>query len=87
MSPLMYADQIKEPLLLIHGEADNNTGTYPIQSQYFYQALKGNGGTARLVMLPNESHAYRAHESIGHMLWEMVNWLDTYVKNVPPRKG
>lgn len=87
MSPLTYADKIKEPLLLIHGEADNNTGTYPIQSQYFYQALKGNGATTRLVMLPNESHAYRAHESIGHMLWEMLSWLDTYVKNVPPQKG
>lgn len=83
MSPLMYADQIKAPLLLIHGEADNNSGTYPMQSQYFYQALKGLGAPVRLVMLPYESHSYRARESLGHMLWEMVNWLDTYVKNPP----
>lgn len=80
MSPLMHAHQIKEPLLLIHGEADNNSGTYPMQSRYLYSALKGLGGHARLVMLPHESHGYRAKESLGHTLWEMVTWLDEYVK-------
>ncbi|MBK7871009.1 MAG: prolyl oligopeptidase family serine peptidase [Saprospiraceae bacterium] len=81
MSPFMYADQIKEPILLIHGEADNNSGTFPIQSERFYAALKGHGATARLVMLPAESHGYRAKESIMHMLWEMNTWLDKNVKN------
>jgi dipeptidyl aminopeptidase/acylaminoacyl peptidase len=83
MSPFVYANEIKDPLLLIHGEMDNNTGTYPIQSERMYQALKGLGGTVRMVMLPNESHAYRARESILHMLWEEDQWLTTYVKNAP----
>ncbi|HET8829171.1 MAG TPA: prolyl oligopeptidase family serine peptidase, partial [Pelobium sp.] len=75
------ADKIKTPLLLIHGEADDNSGTFPIQSERFYNALKGLGGTARLVFLPSEAHSYRAKESVLHMLWEMNTWLDTYVKN------
>ncbi len=81
MSPFMYADRIKEPLLLIHGEADNNSGTFPIQSERFYAALKGHGATTRLIMLPHESHGYRARESVMHMLWEMTSWLDKHVKN------
>ncbi len=80
MSPFSYADKIKTPLLMIHGEADDNTGTYPIQSERFYAALKGQGATVRLVFLPLEAHHYIAHESLQHMLWEMNRWLDTYVK-------
>ncbi len=81
MSPFMHAEKVNEPILLIHGMADNNSGTFPIQSERFYHALKGHGATARLVMLPNESHGYRARESVMHMLWETVTWLDKYVKN------
>lgn len=81
MSPFMHADKVNEPLLLIHGEADNNSGTFPIQSIRFYNAVKGHGGTARLVMLPEESHGYAAKESILHMLWEMDTWLEEHVKN------
>ncbi|NIO27718.1 MAG: prolyl oligopeptidase family serine peptidase [Candidatus Latescibacteria bacterium] len=81
MSPFMHADSVNEPILLIHGEADNNSGTFPMQSERFYNAIKGHGGTAKLVMLPLESHGYRSRESIMHMLWEMTNWLDKYVKN------
>jgi len=81
MSPFMHADQVNEPLLLIHGEADNNSGTFPMQSERFYNALKGHGATARLVMLPHESHGYRSRESILHMMWETEQWLDRYVKN------
>lgn len=81
MSPFMHADKIKTPLLLIHGNADNNSGTYPMQSERFYAALKGHGATVRLVMLPHESHGYQARESIMHMLWEMTKWMDKYVKN------
>ncbi|NLR61893.1 S9 family peptidase [Chitinophaga polysaccharea] len=80
MSPFSYADKIKTPLLMIHGEADNNSGTFPIQSERLYNALKGNGGTARLVFLPQESHGYAAKESVLHMLWEMDEWLMKYVK-------
>ncbi|UCD23859.1 MAG: prolyl oligopeptidase family serine peptidase, partial [Gemmatimonadota bacterium] len=80
MSPFMHADKVNEPILLIHGEMDNNSGTFPLQSRRYYHALKGLGKTARLVMLPYESHGYRARESILHMLWEMQAWLDTYVK-------
>ena len=81
MSPFMHADQMKTPLLLIHGEADNNSGTFPLQSERYFNALKGLGATVRLVMLPKESHGYSARESILHMLWEQDQWLDKYVKN------
>jgi dipeptidyl aminopeptidase/acylaminoacyl peptidase len=81
MSPFSYANKINEPILLIHGEADNNSGTFPIQSERLFQAIKGNGGIARLVMLPHESHGYRARESVLHVLAEMLEWADRYVKN------
>ncbi|MGH7553047.1 MAG: alpha/beta hydrolase family protein, partial [Longimicrobiales bacterium] len=80
MSPLMVANKINEPLLMIHGEADNNSGTFPIQSERMYQAVRGNGGTARLVMLPHEAHGYAARESIEHVLAEMIEWCDRWVK-------
>jgi dipeptidyl aminopeptidase/acylaminoacyl peptidase len=81
MSPFMHADKMKTPLLLIHGDADNNSGTFPMQSERYFKALKGLGATARLVMLPKESHLYRAKESIMHVLWEQDQWLEKYVKN------
>lgn len=87
MSPFMNAEKVNEPILLIHGMADNNSGTFPIQSERFYAALKGLGQTARLVMLPHESHGYRARESLLHMLWEMDRWLETYVKTPPDAAG
>lgn len=83
MSPFMFAHRINEPLLLIHGEADNNPGTFPMQSERLYQAVKGNGGTARLVLLPHESHGYEARESVEHVLWETLHWFDKYVKRAP----
>jgi len=86
MSPFMHADRIDEPILLVHGEADNNSGTFPLQSERLYGALKGLGATARLVMLPHESHGYRARESIMHMLWETDRWLEEYVKHAEPRQ-
>jgi dipeptidyl aminopeptidase/acylaminoacyl peptidase len=85
MSPFWYADKIKDPILLIHGEADNNSGTFPIQSERFYMALKGHGATVRYVTLPNEAHGYAARESNFHVLAEMIAWLDKYVKNAGPR--
>ncbi len=81
MSPFMHADKMKTPLLLIHGKADNNSGTYPMQSERYFNALKGLGATVRLIMLPKESHGYRAKESILHLLWEQDQWLEKYVKN------
>lgn len=81
MSPFMHADTMKTPLLLIHGEADNNSGTYPLQSERYFNALKGLGAPVRLVMLPKESHGYAAKESILHMLWEQDKWLEDHVKN------
>ncbi|MFN2399021.1 MAG: prolyl oligopeptidase family serine peptidase [Gemmatimonadaceae bacterium] len=86
MSPFTYADSITAPLLLIHGAADDNSGTFPLQSERLYSALKGNGTKVRLVLLPAEAHGYRARESVGHTLWEMVTWLDTYVKNAPKQR-
>jgi dipeptidyl aminopeptidase/acylaminoacyl peptidase len=79
MSPYLHAGRIKAPLLLIHGEADNNAGTYPMQSERLFDALKGLGATARLVLLPHESHGYRARESVLHTLWESLTWLERYV--------
>jgi dipeptidyl aminopeptidase/acylaminoacyl peptidase len=81
VSPFRYADKIKTPILLIHGEADDNSGTFPIQSERMYQALKGNGATVRYVTLPDEAHGYIALESVEHVQWEMLNWFDKYVKN------
>ncbi|MGB5662938.1 alpha/beta hydrolase family protein [Eudoraea sp.] len=83
MSPFMHADKMKTPLLMTHGEADNNSGTYPMQSIRYFNALKGLGAQVRLVMLPNESHGYRAKETILHLLWEQDQWLEKYVKNKP----
>ena len=80
MSPFTFADSIKTPILLIHGMADDNSGTFPVQTERFYSALKGNGATVRYVQLPAEAHGYRARESVGHTLWEMVTWLDKYLK-------
>ena len=80
MSPFMYADKIKAPLLLIHGEADDNSGTFAIQSERMYEAVRGNGGIVRLVFLPFEAHGYRGKETIEHVNWEKLTWFDKYVK-------
>jgi dipeptidyl aminopeptidase/acylaminoacyl peptidase len=80
MSPFSYADKIKTPILLIHGEADDNTGTYPINSERLFNAIKGHGGTVRLVFLPYEAHGYRGKENLLHVLWEQYQWLERYVK-------
>jgi dipeptidyl aminopeptidase/acylaminoacyl peptidase len=85
MSPFYHADKINEPILLIHGEADDNSGTFPIQSERLWMALKGFGATVRYVTLPNEAHGYAARESVLHTIAETINWLDKYVKNAPPR--
>ena len=86
VSPFFFANKINEPILLIHGEADNNTGTFPIQSERLFAALQGTGGAARLVMLPHESHGYAGRESVEHTLFEMISWFDKYVKNAKPRE-
>jgi dipeptidyl aminopeptidase/acylaminoacyl peptidase len=80
MSPFWFAHQIKTPILLTHGEADDNTGTFPIQSERLYAAIRGNGGTVRLVMLPSEAHGYRSKETIEHVLYEEMAWFDKYLK-------
>ena len=85
MSPFNYADKIKEPILLIHGEADDNAGTFPIQSERFYRALKGHGATVRYVTLPYEAHGYTARESVLHTVAEMLNWANEWAKNAKPR--
>ena len=81
MSPFMHADKITAPILIIHGEADDNSGTFPVQSERLFGAINGHGGSARLVMLPYESHGYNSRESILHMLWETDRFLDMHVKN------
>ena len=81
MSPFMHVDKMKTPMLLIHGEADNNSGTHTMQSERYFQALKSFGAPARLVILPLESHGYVARENVLHLLWEQDQWLEKYVKN------
>lgn len=80
MSPFTHAAKVKAPLLLIHGEKDSNAGTYPLQTERLYEALKGLGATVRWVVLPLEDHGYRSREGVAHVLWEMVNWCDKYLK-------
>jgi len=86
MSPFWYANNVKDPILLMHGEADDNSGTFPIQSERFYMALKGHGATVRYITLPFEAHGYAGRETLLHVLAERINWFDKYVKNAPPRK-
>ncbi len=85
MSPFFYANNIKDPILLMHGEADDNSGTFPIQSERLYMALKGHGATVRYVTLPFEAHGYAARQTLLHILAERINWFDKYVKNAGPR--
>jgi len=85
LSPFLSADKLDEPVLFIHGEKDSNQGTFPIQSERMYQAVKGNGGTARLVVLPGESHGYSARESVLHTVAEMFDWCDKYVRDAKPK--
>lgn len=85
MSPFWHAQKVNEPILLIHGAADNNSGTFPIQSERFYMALKGHGATVRYVVLPHESHGYAARESVLHTVAEMLTWADTHVKHAAAR--
>ncbi|HEY7476491.1 MAG TPA: prolyl oligopeptidase family serine peptidase [Vicinamibacterales bacterium] len=85
MSPFWHANKVNEPILLIHGEMDDNSGTFPIQSERFYMALKGHGATVRYITLPYEAHGYAARETNMHVITEMLNWLDKYVKNAKPR--
>jgi dipeptidyl aminopeptidase/acylaminoacyl peptidase len=85
MSPFWYANHIKDPILLMHGEADDNSGTFPIQSERFYMALKGQGATVRYVTLPFEAHGYAGRETLLHVLAERINWFDKYVKNAPAK--
>ena len=81
MSLFWYADKIKDPILLMHGEVDDNTGTFPINSERVCQALKGHDATVRSVTLPNEAHGYAARETLLHVIAERLNWFDKYVKN------
>jgi dipeptidyl aminopeptidase/acylaminoacyl peptidase len=85
LSPLINADRIDEPLLLVHGELDANPGTVPMQSEKLFEAVRGLGGSARLVMLPFESHGYAAQESVEHVTAEMIAWFDRHVRDAPPR--
>lgn len=83
----MYADRVKKPILLIHGDEDNNAGTMTLQSERFFSALKGHGALTRLVLLPLESHGYQGHESVMHCLWEMDRWLESHCVNAAAAAG
>ena len=85
MPPFFYADKVNEPILLIHGEADNNSGTFPVQSERFYLALKGHGATVRYVTLPLEAHGYASRESNLHVMYEWISWFDKYLKGAKAR--
>lgn len=82
VSPTFFADKVNEPVLIIHGDDDSNPGTLTFQSEVFFEAVRGSGGTTRLVLLPFEDHGYRAQESLEHVLWEQFRWFNKYVKGV-----
>jgi dipeptidyl aminopeptidase/acylaminoacyl peptidase len=84
MSPFWYSHKLNEPILLMHGEIDNNQGTFPIQSERLYLALKGHGARVRYVTLPYESHRYAARETLLHVAAEFLNWFDRYVRQATP---
>ena len=84
MSPFFHADHVNEPILLFHGEIDNNSGTFPIQSERYYHALQGHGATVRYISLPYESHGYAARESILHVVAEMLHWCNTHLASAAP---
>jgi len=84
VSPTFFADKVNEPILIIHGDDDSNPGTLTFQSEVFYEAVRGSGGTARLVLLPFEDHGYAARETNLHVLWEQLRWFDKYVKGLEP---
>jgi dipeptidyl aminopeptidase/acylaminoacyl peptidase len=84
VSPTFFADQVNEPVLIIHGDDDSNPGTLTAQSEVFFEAVRGSGGTAKLVLLPHEDHGYRGRESVEHVLWEQLRWFDMYVKGAQP---
>jgi dipeptidyl aminopeptidase/acylaminoacyl peptidase len=84
VSPLFAAADLDEPILLVHGEIDDNPGTYPMQTRRLFHALQGLGGTARMVILPHESHGYQARESVLHLLYESFRWFDLHVKQAGP---
>jgi dipeptidyl aminopeptidase/acylaminoacyl peptidase len=87
VSPTFFADQVNEPVLVIHGNDDSNPGTLTFQSEIFFEAVRGSGGTARMVLLPFEDHGYRARESVEHVLWEQLRWFDKYVKGAGSAKS
>ncbi|HSL81430.1 MAG TPA: prolyl oligopeptidase family serine peptidase, partial [Thermoanaerobaculia bacterium] len=80
LSPTFFADRVNEPVLILHGDDDSNPGTLTFQSEVFYEAVRGSGGTARLVLLPFEDHGYRSRETVEHVLWEQLRWFDEHVK-------
>ena len=84
VSPFFFAHKLKTPLLIVHGADDANPGTTPLQASKLYEAIRGNGGTARLVVLPHEPHWYTAMESNEQLVYEMLRWFDKYVKDAPP---
>ena len=80
-SPAVCTDRVNEVCLIIHGADDSNPGTLTLQSEVFYEAVRGSGGTARLVLLPFEDHGYRGKESVEHVIWEQLEWFEKYLKN------
>lgn len=83
MSPILYSHRIDAPLLLVHGLLDDNAGTSPLQSTQFYEAIRGNGGDAGLLLLPWEGHSYRARESVMRTAARLLDWFDRHVKDKP----
>ncbi|MCL1827454.1 MAG: prolyl oligopeptidase family serine peptidase [Candidatus Cloacimonetes bacterium] len=80
LSPFLFVNQIEKPLLLIHSMADQNTGTFPLQSRRLFEAMLGNGKVCRFVQLPLEGHHYRAKESHLQVLSEFEAFFTKYIK-------
>ncbi|HEV8150584.1 MAG TPA: prolyl oligopeptidase family serine peptidase, partial [Gemmatimonadales bacterium] len=72
--------KLKAPLLLIQATADDSSGTFPSELERLYFALKDQGVTLRLVVIPGERHGYAARESAWEVMYEMVGWLERYLR-------
>ena len=77
-SPLKHIKKAKTPLLLIHGEQDNDV--HITQAEEMYTALKMRGVDAVLVRYPREGHGFREPRHREDSLARTIQWFDRYLK-------
>lgn len=87
-SPLTYADRVKTPVLLLHGEADHRC---PIgQSEELYVALKERRKVVEFVRFPDCSHLFLrgGHPALKREYYDrVVAWFHRFLTSAPRRTG